>query len=227
MHHDIRTRTDALEKIYRIYREMPPSADTACDKGCATCCTRNVTLTTLEAFFLIEGSAPDLRSELLKTIASAIDGKRLIPAVTINTMAELCMEGRELPEEECDPSWGPCPVLQNSVCPVYTKRPFACRCMVSSAVCSATGFADMDDYTVTVNNVMMQYIEHIDAGGFTGNYSDMLLLMGDEKNRRAYEEGRLQIPESGFVANRPVKALMVPPEHRDRIRPVLEALNAP
>ena len=33
--------------------------------------------------------------------------------------------------ETLDPSWGACPLLFNDACPIYTLRPFGCRCMVS------------------------------------------------------------------------------------------------
>lgn len=37
-----------LEQIYEIYDNFSKGFDVACKKYCANCCTRNVTMTTLE-----------------------------------------------------------------------------------------------------------------------------------------------------------------------------------
>jgi hypothetical protein len=49
--------------------------------------------------------------------------------------------------------------------------------MVSKRCCSETGFAEMDPVVMTVNDVFMQFIEHLDTGGFSGNFTDVLHLM--------------------------------------------------
>ena len=39
-----------LEQIYEIYDNFAKGLDVACKKYCANCCTRNVTMTTLEGY---------------------------------------------------------------------------------------------------------------------------------------------------------------------------------
>ncbi len=51
---DIKDRLVVLEKILDIYDGFMAQQDIACAKGCATCCTRNVTMTTLEGYKLME-----------------------------------------------------------------------------------------------------------------------------------------------------------------------------
>ena len=78
---------------------------------------------------------------------------------------------------------------------------------------------------MTINTIFLQYIEHIDAHGFSGNLIDILVFMHAEKNRRTYKTGKLKNPEAGFVANQPIKVLMVPPEDRHKVKPALKALH--
>jgi hypothetical protein len=145
--------------------------------------------------------------------------------VTINQLAEICMNGQYPPDEEADPAWSPCPLLADQECPVYAFRPFGCRCMVSAQNCRETGWADMDPFTLTVNNVVLQYIEQIDADGYTGNLSDLLVFMASEDHRQMYRKGQLSPLPPNLIPNRRMKALMVPPEHQQRIQPILQAIH--
>ena len=97
--------------------------------------------------------------------------------------------------------------------------------MVSSRRCDETGFADMDPFVVTVNNVILQYIEHVDRDGYSGNLTDLILFMASAENRRRYRDGALDRPPEGLIRNHPVRALMVPPRHRQKIAPLLKALE--
>jgi hypothetical protein len=133
--------------------------------------------------------------------------------------------GESLPDEESDPDWGPCPLLEEDRCTVYALRPFSCRAMVSSAHCGISGFADMDEFLVTVNNVFMQYLEHMDQGGMTANMTDMILAFSEEGVMERYREtGELEDAPAFFLRNRPVSILMIPPEHRKKMEPILAEL---
>ena len=85
----------------------------------------------------------------------------------------------------------------------------------------------MEPFTVTVNNIFLQYIEHIDSGGFFGNLTDILLFMSKDENRKAFFENSLIENPPGLISNLPVKALMIPPEHRKKAEPVIRRLHAP
>ena len=98
--------------------------------------------------------------------------------------------------------------------------------MVSKRCCSETGYAEMDPVVMTVNDVFMQFIEHLDAGGYSGNFTDVLHLMSHEKKRNLYEQNRLQGQHGRLVSNLPIPMLMVPPEHRKKIEPLLSVLNS-
>jgi len=136
------------------------------------------------------------------------------------------MEDADLPEEENDPAWGKCPLLENDRCTVYDVRPFGCRAMVSKTDCRKTGSAQMPPWVLTVNNVFLQAIEHLDQDGYSGNLSDMLLLAlsGSEASHRSMQNHGLENKEM-FVKNEPIPCLMIPPEHRERMTPIVRDLS--
>jgi hypothetical protein len=83
----------------------------------------------------------------------------------------------------------------------------------------------MEDFVITVNTVFLQTIEDLDVDGFSGNLIDVLLCLATAENRRAYRAGRLSGKEWRLIPNQPMTVLMIPPEHRRRIRPILDKLR--
>ena len=90
--------------------------------------------------------------------------------------------------------------------------------------CIKAGYADVDPFAMTLNTLFMQFTEHIDFMGFSGNFADVLLLMTSKVNQGNYKMNTLNPPGADLVGNLKIKVLMVPPEHRDKVKPVLEAL---
>lgn len=227
----IQQRIDVLQKMYTLFDGFTQKFDLACKAQCADCCTRNVTMTTLEAFLIRQYVEQNGMFHLLTNVQSQADKKRFLPRMSINSMANRCLKGDSLLEEEPhDPSWGPCPLLSNDMCPIYPVRPFACRMMISTSTCGGLGFAEMDEFAVTVSNIFSQYIEHIDIRGYTGNLSDILLLFDAEIDVDNYiQQGADKLSSTTVLPNLPVPVLMIPPEHRERVQPLLkdlEQLNA-
>lgn len=220
----IEARLGVLEKIYGIYDSFTAGRKVACKKYCADCCTCNVTLTTLEGYEIAQHLIDAGGGERLERLRESSDPKRYRPSMTFNGLAETCARGDEPPADACDPAWGACPFLDGGECLIYDKRPFGCRCMVSKTNCRESGFADMDPLVLTVNHVCLQFVEHVDARGFSGNLTDVLRFMASADNRRAFCENRLGTVPLGLIPNRPIKVLMVPPEHRDETGPVINAL---
>ena len=217
-------RLDALRRIYAIYDEVLAGYDLACRRGCDACCTANVTLTTLEALLIVEALGGEA-GKALSPLASAPDARRFRPRVGINTVAALVLGDEDPPEEGADPEAGACPLLRDHCCPIYPLRPFACRCMVSTRPCDKVGYATIDDFLVTVNTVFQQTIEDLDAGGATGNLSDLVTLLGRSDVKETYLCGRLDPAALDLAPNRPMPALMVPPGHRARMAPIVERLR--
>ena len=222
---NITLKIDRLNQIYALFETFAQKQSLACERRCATCCTGNMTLTTLEGLKIISDLDASQKATLARRIQKAVAQKRYQPKISTNQIARICMHGGDLPEEVLDPAWGRCPLLIDQECPIYTLRPFSCRCMMSRRNCSQSGFADMDEFTLTVADLFNQFIEHLDAGGLNGNLIDVMLFLDQSENLRAYQEGQTDLAGPGLVQNYPIPVLMIPPEHRLRIRPVLEPLT--
>ena len=214
----------ALEKIYGIYDRFAASLDLACRKYCAHCCTTSVTLTTVEAYKIAMELESNPQVAWIEKVRKAAARKHFKPKITTNQLANLCAQGIEPPEEE-NSQWDACPLLADDLCTIYADRPFGCRCLLSRHNCETEGYADMDDYVLAVNTVFLQSIEHMDNKGCTGNLMDVLEVMVSEENRRAYENGTLKCQAVGLVANQPLNILMIPPEHRTKMEPILKSLQ--
>ncbi len=223
---DMDRRYAAYDHVCRVYEEYLDTLELACQKGCAACCTINVPLTSLEACRIVEYMEQTGQTKLYERLRAAVGRKRYQPQITRNRLARMIQQGEDVPEEASDPEWGGCPLLTGQACPVYEVRPFACRCLVSKTDCRTKGYARVDAFTVTVNDVMLQYIEHIDQPGFTGNLVEMLLYMESAENRRNYLSGRAPAaPPENSLAHEPATVLLVSPEEKAAIAPLLTALN--
>ncbi len=220
---DLNSKLTMLGKIYKLYDEFSAGLNIACKKSCCLCCTGNVTMTTLEGSKVVEGILSKENKSLFSRINESVkEGFR--PRITINEMAQICSEDRDLPEEE-NLSGGECPLLIDRECSVYEYRPFGCRCFVSTVNCADSGSAVVDDFVVTVNNIFMQVIEHADSGMFSGNLSDVLQFLESAENRENLLSGKIRNPPPGLIKNHPLKILMIPPEHREKAEPILDALR--
>lgn len=206
-----------VDEIYRLYHKYTYKIPVSCCKFCADCCTGNVTLTRLEGAYLLHQLSDDRRVLLTESLEKHLEHPRYRPAHSTNGFVRLCREKEPPPEEENLPEWGQCPLLQDDACTIYAVRPFGCRSMMSRHSCRENGEAEIDDFTMTINTVFLQFIEHVDVGGFFGNLTDVLLKLSMDP---ADDSDGLVT-----VANQPIPALMVPPEHRNKIAPILNDFN--
>ncbi len=218
---DINQKIAILKKIYTIYSDFIGKFTTYCKKYCDTCCTCNVTGTTLEVYYLLENLEEEQKTDILEKFTRPPD-KRFQPKLTFNRIAELCARGEDI-EEGPESISGKCPILFNHQCSVYPYRPFGCRCMISANACSETGYAEIDPLVFSVNNAFMQFIEHLDTGGLSGNFSDVMNFLAIEKNRKAYENG-LSLNHDILISNIPIRILMVPPDHRTQVEDLLKRI---
>jgi hypothetical protein len=222
---DLNSKVAVLDQIYRIYDQFVAKLDIACEKYCADCCTRNVIMTTLEGYLMATHMISYGKSGLFENIERAIPDRRFQPQTTTNRLADLCMRGEDPPEEENNRLNGTCPLMKDNLCPIYQVRPFGCRCFVSKKDCRKQGYADVNPFIITVNNLFLQFIEHVDSQGFSGNLIDVLKLMGSKSNRHNYKRNTLNHPGAGLIPNLNITVLMIPPEHRVKIKPMLKELQ--
>lgn len=207
-------RLDKLRQLYELYEVVMAKDQFVCYKGCSTCCTCNVTLTSLELDYIKVFLGPEQGEEIVDLFRKNLPLKRFQPQATMNGFARLCMEGGEVVEEENDPLWGVCPLLLNNVCTIYPVRPFGCRSLVSKEDCRFHGVATVPAFVLTLNNIFMQYLENMDSKGVSGNIFDMFLEHSSD----------LSSTRIVTINNQEARFLMVPPEHRERVRPLLKDL---
>ncbi len=217
-----------IETLYGLYERTLDKilnldgAGAACRQGCAGCCTCNVTVTSLEVAFLFSRLCSREKDKVAQKVKDNFPEKRYVPALTTNGFVQICMSGREAPEEENDPLWGQCPLLENNLCTVYESRPFGCRAMMSGVACERAGYARMPPRVLTLNNIFLQYIEQMDQSGIFGNLSDMILLFSDV----GYTRPDPARPGRHFIRNRKIPVLMIPPEDRNAMAPVIREITA-
>lgn len=225
----IEKRIALLEKIYRVYEAFCANFSSACRKGCALCCTANVTMTTLEGAMIHNHWLAEGGGAPVGALQAASRRPRFQPRITTNHLAALCVRPQagdpELSEEAADPRVGPCPLLVGNLCSIYAVRPFGCRAMVSRSDCAGHGAADMPDEVLAANTLVLQFIEAIDEGGLTGNLADVLLHLARMERSDAYECKERQSYADGLAANQPIPCLMVPPEQRERVAPLMHAIR--
>jgi len=222
----VSTRLKLLQQIYAIHDQFASEFHTACRPGCSTCCTCNVTATTMEGLLIVEHLMAEGRIGDLGTLAATAPRARFQPKVTINQMAALCVRGAELPEEISHTTAGPCPLLEKDRCTIYPVRPLGCRAMLSTSTCIPGDEARMPPRMLTINNIFMQFIEAVDQPGGNGNLIDVLVYLSQDTHRQVYlgrQAGKLT---ERLLANQSMPVLMVPPEHRQAIQPLIQALNA-
>lgn len=223
---EIERKLKALDRIYAVYDDFVRTQDAACQRLCHWCCTTHVTLTTLEAYKICTTLPAGERRKLFDRVRAGAGLQRFRPATTTNALAELCAADEDLPPEPEESTRAQCPLLVEELCSIYALRPFNCRCLISRTPCAPNGCADMSAAVVAVNTIFLQTVEHVDAGGCSGNLLDQLEVLASEEKRTAYAAGTLPCGANGLVANRPMRVLMVPPEHRAAIEPVLQRLRA-
>lgn len=222
----IKAKLAALEKMYAVYFDSMADIDVACTEKCAHCCTTDVTLTTLEAYSLWQELDAKGKNTVARKLEPFREADRFRPAFTTNQLAEMCASGQEPPVEKKAADQSRCPLLVNDLCGQYEMRPFHCRCMVSQQTCKEAGSAEMDGFTLAVNSVFLQVIEHMDRPGCTGNLLDLLPLMQSDDFRESYEDGKCGCGVNQLMANQPLKILMIPPEYKNLLAPVLNALQS-
>jgi len=206
-----------LWRILAVYDARVGRFSLACGPGCDACCTRSVTMTSLEGevlgdFLQQAGRWPEMAATLREMGPSGIR-----PAETFNQFAALCLAQREPADDvSLTRDMAPCLLLDaDGRCTVYPARPFACRSFASSCRCAADRGAEMAPLLVTLNTVVLQLIEHLDSdGGCWGNLIDILRL----RDRPEENIGNEVLPA------RPLPGFLVPPWEEAEINAFLETL---
>ncbi|MCK4727498.1 MAG: hypothetical protein KAT27_01115, partial [Desulfobacterales bacterium] len=131
-----RSRLDVLDDIYHLYDDFSKGLIVACKRGCALCCTQNVTMTTLEGYRILQYLISTGQRDLLQVIRDTTPRKRFKPVLSTNDFAAFCLRGEDPPEEGYDSSGIACMFLLHDEWLIYGQRPFGCRCFFSVRECA-------------------------------------------------------------------------------------------
>jgi Fe-S-cluster containining protein len=205
--------TAALKALYSWHDVWSADFPRACGPGCATCCTANVSLTSLEARYLV--AAPLFQEtvgmdEKNRCLAA---GPLYRPTSTINQVAACCLAHQEPPEDTSEHVGGVCLFLDDlRQCRIYAHRPMACRAMTSRVRCRSGSEAMVEPFVLTVNLALHQIIEHLDQEGVFGSLPEVVaLVMG----------GGVERP---LPVNQPLPGFLVPFDEQERFNDLLRAL---
>jgi Fe-S-cluster containining protein len=212
-----------LKKIYSIYEQYTNTLDLACRKGCAYCCTRNVVVTSLEGILIYNHLKSSSEGQLIDKVRKFTHIPRFHTQLTTNGLAELCLDGKEIPDEQSPQVAGRCPLLKDETCSIYDVRPFECRSLISNVNCKEEGCAEQDPFSISVNTVFKQYIEHVDSQGISGNLTDMLIHM--DVNMGEGEDLKDGSVENNLIPNKGLQVLLIEPEHQEKMQPIIESIQ--
>lgn len=224
-------KKEILQAIFDVYEEWTYNKEFACEKGCAACCTQNVTMTAVEGELLLQHVR---EHELGKWFADSLqncNGENTEqPILTHNAFARNCLQGVET-------DMGGPPLLQKAClflaednsCKVYEARPFGCRCFFSLEDCRSSGTAKQPDELLGINTVTMQIVEHLGQKEFWGNIYDILLaLCGLTENTDIaglfQEKGQLAAANTRLLKAEPLPGFLIMPEEQENVGGYLEAL---
>ena len=215
---------DILDKMYKRFEIAMAVFTPACRQKCADCCTCNVTATGLEVAYLFSHLDKKEKQSVLDRVKNMPGNRRYRSGQTTNGFAHACMTGAPVDEQDNDPAWGGCPFLEDNLCTVYRARPFGCRSMMSQTRCQNGGHAQMPELALTINTVFLQYIEHLDRNGVSGNFFDLAKAVSsfDLVLEKLQDSDKTEL----FIRNQPIPALMVPPEHRGQVASLVKDLGA-
>ncbi len=193
-----------LAAIYDLWDKWWDDSCFSCGPGCASCCTRGVLATTIESQYLSH-TCPDTTRRVLSTITSPAAFNA--PLLTTNGFAELCLAGRQEPQDPYVQDLLPCYFLDSKgMCSVYDGRPLACRIMASQKPCS--GHASTPDYHVSMATVFMQAVEHLDSGWWGSIWTLLAMQVGNDRQYHPALRRCRKIP--GFLIAGEEKVLLSP-----------------
>ena len=81
------SRLDRLGQLYDLYDAFMAKTDLVCRKGCASCCTCNVTLTSLELDYITAALGPEKTGALTERVENNLAKKRFQPKTRLSICA--------------------------------------------------------------------------------------------------------------------------------------------
>lgn len=214
--------------IYEEFEAWATQEKNICTKGCATCCTQNVTMAAVEGdlihrYIREQGDMEWFAGKLQEK------GNTRRPEMTTNGFAAACFQGEDV-DSEAYGNESACPFLENDCCSIYTVRPFSCRCFVSEEICKRGVEAVIPQSYLSASTAVMQIIEHLGQGEYWGNMLDVLLALSDLPENRKYNQFLpASLPDQGrthLVKALPLPGFLLLEEEMETVDPLLQNIFA-
>lgn len=220
-------KQEILETIFSVYAVWAAPLPVACTKGCATCCTLNVSMTWLEGQ-RIHRFVKANRMEEWFACRLAETGDLTQPQLTVNAFAKACLEGVDI---DLGPGafGGTCPFLEGGLCCIYEVRPFGCIGFASQIPCTSGQYARVPSYYMAATTAIGQIIEHLDCGNPWGNMISVLLALSEAPAFRKVAEV-LDDPETirqnrtACLTAQPLPGFLIGNEEQTQVFPLLEKI---
>ncbi len=175
---------EKLSVLKEIYREFAQKAneserEQACEKGCGFCCKEagSIDITTLEGLAIRNAmkAMPRSRQKNLTKCFQQEIKKREKGVVT------------------------PCPFLmKNNACMIYEDRPFSCRRIYSTHVCSKENPPMVSRQVMADADHTIKALQKLDITGYSGHLSYILYMLSTPQFLETYLGGECK-PEEIMV----------------------------
>jgi len=167
-----------LNDIYSRFetKTLEYKKDAACEKGCGYCCKEagRIDITTLEGLIIrkvMEGFERSRQKSLTKLFRQEIrkKEKKVMTA---------------------------CPFLmKNNACMIYEFRPFSCRRIYSTRVCSRENPPIVNRQVMEAANQSIKELQQLDINGYSGHLSFILYMLSTPAFLDTYIEGKFKPEE--------------------------------
>jgi len=185
----------ALQDIYHRFetKTLEYKKDKACEKGCGFCCKEagKIEITTLEGLAIqkvMKGFAKVRQKSLTKIFRQEIKKREK------KVMA-------------------PCPFLmKNSACMIYETRPFSCRRIYSTHICTRTNPPVINRHVMVAADHSIKELQQLDINGYSGHLSFILYMLSISAFLDIYIKGEFkpeEIMEFGKAHKIAINKMMV------------------
>ena len=191
----MKEKIPALSDIYKTFEAKIRGykKDAACEKGCGFCCKEagRIDITTLEGLVIrktMKGFARSRQKSLTKLFQQEIKKR----------------ENKVM---------APCPFLmKNNACMIYEVRPFSCRRIYSTHVCSRGNPPVVNRQVMEAADQSIKELQQLDITGYTGHLSYILYMLSSPAFLNTYKKGEFkpeEIMEFGKAHKIAINKMMV------------------
>jgi len=181
---NIKDKIPGLDTIYTAFAEITREfkQDAACEKGCSFCCKEagTIDITTLEGLTIrqaMKGFSRSRQASLAKVFQQEIKKREK------KVMAS-------------------CPFLmKNNGCMIYEFRPFSCRRIYSTHVCTRKDSPIVNRQVMDAADQSIRALQQLDNTGYSGHLSYILYMLSIPAFRDVYTTGAFK-PEEIMVFGR-------------------------